>query len=161
MSMRTRAVLALTLALAFAGAFSARAQRGRGDRRNRFAVDSSTLASIKGLECSFSVGTTARWDNGVATAQTATQADGGRVSIRQIDAQDGTAHIFGGFARGQDVNVRLGGSNLHFLDVGTDGGLGVITVFAAETRDGRLQAVYSRAGYPQAAQYYGECTADR
>jgi hypothetical protein len=160
MSIRTKAVLALTTALALAAAFSVRAQRG-DRRRNRFAIDSSTLASIKSLDCSFSAGTAGRWDNGTGAAQTSTQQDGGRVTIQRIDVQDGTAQIFSGFVRGQDVNVRLGGENLHFLDVGTDGGLGVITVFAAETRNGRLQAVYSRAAHPQAAQYYGDCAAGR
>jgi hypothetical protein len=52
-----------------------------------------------------------------------------------------------------------------------NGGLTVITVFAKETHDGRLQAVYSHAAYvqngpaatpnPEATQYYGDCEATR
>ena len=57
--------------------------------------------------------------------------------------------------------MKLVGSNLHFLNVGIDGGLIVVTVFAKETHDGRLQAVYSRAAYPEAAQYMGDCEAAR
>ena len=50
-------------------------------------------------------------------------------------------------------------------------GLGVVTVFAKETHDGRLQAVYSRAAYvengsggpsvPETGQYYGDCEVER
>ena len=36
-----------------------------------------------------------------------------------------------------------------------------VTVFAKETHDGRLQAVYSRAAYPDAAQYMGDCEPSR
>lgn len=52
-------------------------------------------------------------------------------------------------------------SGRHFLDVALDGGLTVITVFPKETHDGRLQAVYSRAAYPDAAQYVGDCEPSR
>ena len=51
--------------------------------------------------------------------------------------------------------------NLHFLNIALDGGLTVITVFPKETHDGRLQAVYSRAAYPDAAQYLGDCEPSR
>jgi len=119
------------------------------------------LESIKRLQCSFSAASTASWDNGVPTARTITQPDGGRLTIDRIDVQDGTAEIGGSFRGGDNVNVKLVGANLHFLDVATDGGLTVITVFAKETHDGRLQAVYSRAAFPQAAQYYGDCEAGR
>ena len=59
------------------------------------------------------------------------------------------------------MNVKLVGSNLHFLDVAIDGGLIVMTVFAKEMHDARLQAVYSRAAYPEWAQYAGDCEAGR
>jgi hypothetical protein len=150
----------VTAAMVLVCAFSVQAQR-RGRRRNRIPEPSSLLDSVKALQCSFSAGSTARWENGMAKVQTSTLPDGGRITIEQIDVQGGTANIVTGFRRGDDVNVRLVGSNLHFLDVGPDGALGVVTVFAQETQDGRLQAVYSRAAYPEAAQYYGDCVADR
>ena len=83
------------------------------------------------------------------------------VSVDKIDTEEGTAEFVGFFRRGDNVIVKLVGSNLHFLDVGIDGGLIVVTVFAKETHDGRLQAVYSRAAYPEAAQYAGDCEAQR
>src|SRR6476646_10077750 len=90
MTTRTRALTALTAliaALAMMTVLAITAQRGRRDRRNRFAIDSTTLASIISLECPFSSGSAGRWKNGPATAQTATQAVAGRISIRQIDVQ--------------------------------------------------------------------------
>jgi hypothetical protein len=50
------------------------------------------------------------------------------------------------------------------------GGLAVTSVFARESRDGKLKATYSRANFlpagppgvvaePEASQYYGECDA--
>ena len=85
--------------------------------------------------------------------------------------QDGTAEIGGFFRGGENVNVKLAGSALHFLDIGLNGSLTIVTVFAKETRDGRLQAVYSHAAYatsgpgassnPEATQYYGDCETGR
>jgi len=67
------------------------------------------------------------------------------VSIDKIDTEEGTAEFVGFFRRGDNVNVKLVGSNLHFLDVGIDGGLIVVTVFAKEPTTAGWQAVYSRA----------------
>lgn len=84
------------------------------------------------------------------------------LGIAEINADEGTAVFESFFRRGETaVNVKLVGSNLHFLNVGIDGGLIVVTVFPKETHDGRLQAVYSRAAYPEAAQYMGDCEATR
>jgi hypothetical protein len=83
------------------------------------------------------------------------------VSIDKIDTEEGTAQIVGFFRRDEDVTVKLVGSNMHFFNVGIDGGLTIVTVFAKETHDGRLQAVYSRAAYPEAAQYVGDCEPTR
>ena len=63
--------------------------------------------------------------------------------------------------RDEDITVKLVGSNLHFFNVAIDGGLTIVTVFAKETHDGRLQAVYSRAAFPDAVQYQGDCEAGR
>jgi hypothetical protein len=145
MSNRAIALVALTAAVAIAAGFSSRAQFGGRDRgRNRVPETSQTLQSLKRLKCAFPG-----------------KPGDPLVSIDKIDTDEGTAEIVGFFRRGDYVNIKLVGSNLHFLDVGIDGGLTVITVFAKETHDGRLQAVYSRAGYPDAAQYTGDCEATR
>jgi hypothetical protein len=73
-----------------------------------------------------------------------------------------------GFRPADNVTVKLVGGTLHFVDIGLNGTLGVLTVFARESRDGRLQAVYSRASYaesggfgtpapPVMSQFYGDC----
>jgi hypothetical protein len=170
MSNRASALIALTAAIAMAVGFSVRAQRG-GRGRNRIPDNSQMLESLKGLKCSFSAATSGTWDGGTPQAQTKTQANGASVTITKIDVQDGTAEIGGFFRGGDNVNVKLAGTTLHFLDISLNGGLTVITVFAKETRDGRLQAVYSHAAYvqngpaatpnPEAMQYYGDCEPQR
>ena len=146
MSNRASFLVALTAALAMVVGFSLRAQRGGGERRgrNRIPETSQMLQSLKRLKCAFP-----------------TKPGDPIVSIDKIDTDEGTAEIVGFFRRGENVNMKLVGSNLHFLDVAIDGGLTVITVFAKETQDGSLQAVYSRAAYPEAAQYMGDCEAVR
>ncbi len=136
--------VALTVTVVLAFGFSLRAQR-RGERgRNRIPQTSELLQSLKHLTCTFPG-----------------KPVDPLVTIDRIDADEGTAEFVGFFRRGDNVNVKLVGSNLHFLDVGIDGGLIVVTVFAKETHDGRLQAVYSQAAFPEAAQYVGDCEPQR
>lgn len=163
--------MALTVAMAMVVGFTVRAQRG-GRGRNRIPETSQMLESVKRLKCSFSAATNGAWENGEPQAKTQQAPNGASITITNIDAQDGTAEVGGGgFRSGNEVNVKLAGTNLHFLDIGLNGSLTVVTVFAKETRDGRLQAVYSHAAYvqngpgataqPEAAQYYGDCEATR
>jgi len=139
MSTRNSALVAIVAALLMVAGFSIRAQRRGG--RNRIPETSQLLQSVKRLKCVFP---------GKPIDAT--------VTIEQIDTDEGTA-VVPGFRGGVGVNVKLVGSNLHFLDVAIDGGLTVVTVFPKETHDGRLQAVYSRAAFPEAAQYMGDCEA--
>jgi hypothetical protein len=173
MSPRVRAVIALTAVLALVIGFSVRAQRaGDRRRRNRVPENSQTLESLKRLRCSFSAATSGVWDpNGSAQARTKEQPNGATVTINNIDVQDGTAEMGGFLREGDNVNVKLAGSTLHFLDIALNGSLTVISVFAKETHDGRLQAVYSHAAYlptglgamaaPEGTQYYGDCEPGR
>ena len=173
MSRAVRTLLAMTAVLAIAIGFSVRAQRA-GERRNRNRIpeNSQALESLKRLRCSFSAATSGVWDqNGSAQARTKEQPNGATVTINNIDVQDGTAEIGGFFREGENVNVKLAGSTLHFLDIALNGNITVITVFAKETHDGRLQAVYSHAAYvptgrgatgvPEGTQYYGDCEPGR
>ena len=172
MSNRASALVALVAVAALGIGFSVRAQRGGRERRGRIPENSQMLESLKRLTCSFSAATAGVWDeHGSAQAQTKERANGATVTITSIDVQDGTAEIGGAFRGGDNVNVKLAGSTLHFLDIGLNGSLTVITVFAKETHDGRLQAVYSHAAYvqngrgatpsPEATQYYGDCDPGR
>ena len=143
MTTRNSILVALVAAVVMVAGFSIRAQR-RGERgRNRIPENSQVLQGIKRLRCVFP-------GNPVDAT----------VTIDQIDTDEGTA-VVPGFRGGVGVNVKLVGSNLHFLDVAIDGGLTVVTLFPRETHDGRLQAVYSRAAFPEAAQYMGDCEATR
>ena len=140
---RLAVLVSVTVAIAMVFGFMARAQR-RGER-NRIPETSRLLQSLKHLKCVFPGKPLDPF-----------------VTIDNINADEGTAEFASFFRRGESpVNVKLVGSNLHFLDVGIDGGLIVVTVFAKETHDGRLQAVYSRAAYPEAAQYMGDCEPQR
>jgi len=172
MSNRARGLLALTAAFALAIGFSVRAQRSGERRRNRIPENSKTLESLKRLRCSFSAATSGVWpENGSPLARTKEQTNGATVTINNIAVQDGTAEIGGFFRAGENGNVKLAGSALHFLDISLNGSLTVITVFAKETHDGRLQAVYSHAAYvqngpgatatPEGTQYYGDCEPGR
>ena len=147
MSSRVLVPLALTLAVVVAIGFSLRSALRNGNERRPSLIPetSPALQSLKRLRCSFPD----RFGDPV-------------VWFDKIDTDDGSAEV-GGFFRRRDesVNVKLVGSNLHFLDVDLDGGLTVVTVFAKETHDGRLRAVYSRASNPDAAQYTGDCEASR
>lgn len=172
MSNRARALLALTAAIALAIGFSVRAQRFGERRRNRIPENSRSLESLKRLRCAFSAATSGVSDeNGSTLAKTNAQPNGATIAIDNIDVQDGTAEVAGSFRGGNNVNVKLAGSTLHFLDIALNGSLTVITVFAKETHDGRLLAVYTHAAYvqsgpgttpnPEAWQSYGDCEPGR
>ena len=139
---RVAALVSVTVAIAMMLGFMARAQRRT---RNLIPENSELLRSVKRLKCLFPGKPLDPY-----------------ITIDKIDTDEGTAEFNTFFRRGETgVNVKLVGSNLHFLNVGIDGGLIVVTVFAKETHDGRLQGVYSRAAYPEAAQYQGDCEAVR
>jgi hypothetical protein len=145
--------------------------RGGRERRGRIPEASASLQSLKSLRCAFSAAASATWDNGRPEAKLRNAEGEAALTINNIDVQDGSAEIGGGFRGGDNVIVKLVGANLHFLDVALNGSLGVVTVFAKESHDGRLQAVYSRASYvesgfggsgqPEVGQYYGDCEAGR
>jgi hypothetical protein len=173
--MKRVALIVLILGLVFVVNRLVLGQRfGRGgrERRNRIPETSATLQSVKSLTCRFTAAASGAWENGESHVRLKDAGTPVSLTIRGIDVQDGTAEIGGGSFRGGDnVVVKLVGANLHFLDMALNGGLGVVTVFAKETHDGRLQAVYSRAAYvesgpggsgePETGQYYGDCEAER
>jgi len=137
--------------------------------RNRVPAPNAQLAASSRLTCSFTVATNAVWKDGSPTATVQNASLPPSITFTNIDVEDGTADAGAGF-NSEDIIVKLAGSTLHFLDIALDGTLGVITVFARETHDGRLQAVYSRTAYvtgrggsgaPEAAQFYGDCAADQ
>jgi hypothetical protein len=172
--MKRVAVIVLILGLVFVLdrlVIGQRFGRGGRERRNRIPETSATLQSVKSLTCRFTAAAAGSWEGGESHARLKETGTPVSLVIRDIDVQDGTAEIGGGFRGGDNVIVKLVGANLHFLDMALNGGLGVVTVFAKETHDGRLQAVYSRAAYvengsggpsvPETGQYYGDCEVER
>jgi hypothetical protein len=164
--LRAVAVVALSVVV---GHSLVRGQRGR---RNRVPEASKLLESLKGLRCSFPAAASATWKDNEPQAQATRLASAAVLTAFDIDTQDGTAEVTGGNLRATTrVTVKLAGSTLHFLDMGLDGAVGLLTVFARESHDGRLLAVYSRASYvdngggapdpPLMSQFYGDCEAGR
>ncbi len=160
--LRTLAVVALSFVVGNS------VVRGQRERRNRIPATSKVLESLKSLKCSFPAAASATWEGREPQAQARKLPAAAVLTVFNIDAQDGSAEINGGGFRGADnVTVKLAGATLHFLDIGLDGAMSVLTVFARESHVGRLQAVYSRASYvettrgapepPIMSQFYGDC----
>jgi hypothetical protein len=164
--LRAVAVVALSVVVGHA---DVRGQRGR---RNRIPAPSAILESLKGLSCSFPAAALATWKSTEPQVQAIRLASAAVLTAFDIDTQGGTAEMTGGNLRAPiRVTVKLAGSTLHFLDIGLDGAVGLLTVFGRESHDGRLLAVYSRASYvengggvpdpPIMSQYYGDCETGR
>jgi hypothetical protein len=128
------------------------------------------LSTIKTLTCTFSVSAVGGWKNGEPQGQIKT---GGMVTVQleDIDAQDGSARLLGA-AAGEDIVLQASPWNLHFLELQRSGRLTMTSVFAQESKPGRLKAVHTRTDYlkismpkfesePTAAQYYGDCEVGR
>jgi hypothetical protein len=153
---------AVTLAVWPGAARSLSAQRGRDPRgrggRGRPAPPSALLESITSLTCAFAASSVATWQDGEPQVHVNSATAPLTLAITNIDSQEETARIAdAGLYR--DAAVKLAGSNLHVLDVRPDGALTVTTVFAQESREGRLKAVHSRV--PDSSQYYGDCAFTR
>lgn len=91
------------------------------------------------------------------------------LTFDQIDLQEGSAHVTGGYVA-NDIVARLAGTTLHFLNVGSSGPIAITTVFDSPASAGKLKAVHSRHDYVESSlpgfaarpeQYYGECEAPR
>jgi hypothetical protein len=124
---------------------------------------SPRLTSIRALTCTFTVMATGTWTKGDAEASVKPAKLS--VSFSAIDADDGTANAAGTTFKAH-VTVRLVGNYLTFMQSDAYGATYLTTVFATETRPGRLQAVHTRHEYTPVSvpgftsrpeQYYGEC----
>ena len=124
------------------------------------------LAGVTGLDCSFTVITTADWAGGGAEAAT----DPAALSLRfeEIDADGATAAIVGPYGASHII-VRQTGDYLHLVQMFTVGPLYTTTVIDRETADGRLMAVHTRHEYTDTRlvgftsrpeQYVGDCAVE-
>jgi hypothetical protein len=124
------------------------------------------LETITSLRCRFSVRTSVLWKDGKPDVRSEQAAS--RLTISNIDVQDGTAEIVGPQGRRFATTVLSDGSL--FVMESTRGTLHVTTVFAIESSPGMLKAVRAEYGYeyltvppfptdPTVWHSYGECEA--
>ena len=122
------------------------------------------LTSISVLRCRFSVTTSVLWKDGKPDVRT--EARESRVTITNIDIQDGTAEVPG--PRGRRFATTTLSDGSLFVMESTEGGLHVTTVFAVESSRGKLKAARAEYSYvyltvpplvpdPTVSQSYGEC----
>jgi hypothetical protein len=125
------------------------------------------MRTIKRLSCVFPIESTATWSAETAELPRIKTDAALAFEIEDIDTVDGSARLVGPKDEA-DVIAKLFAWSLHFLETNASGGgINVTTVFAQESRDGKLRAVHSRADYLPAAgtraadasasQFYGEC----
>ena len=93
------------------------------------------LASVTGLRCRFSLTTSVLWKDGKPDVRS--QATESRLTIANIDVQDGTAEIPGPRGRGYATTTLSDGSL--FVMESARGALRVTTVFAVESSPGLAQ----------------------
>jgi hypothetical protein len=128
------------------------------------------LTGVTALNCTFPVSVATTWKDGEPEA-VVRKTPVLTFVIDQIDVGEGSARMVG-VSSGQHVTASLSGSNLHIMDLRSSGSLTITTVFAQETKDGKLKAVHTRTDYlrysvpgfvsqPEVSQHYGECEVKR
>ena len=153
----TRRAACLLAAVAVVSPCETAAARQEGARQN-------PLTSITALKCSFSVTTTVVWKDG--RPEVRTERIESRLTIADINVQDGTAEVVGPQGRRFATTVLSDGS-LYFTE-STRGALEVTSVFASESAPGTFKAVRAVQAYvfltvppfvpdPRVSQSVGEC----
>ena len=122
------------------------------------------LASLRGLRCRFSVTSSVVWKDGKPDVRT--DARESRVTITNIDMQDGSAEVPGPRGR-RFATITLSDGSLFVME-STEGALHVTSVFAVESSPGKFKAVRAEYSYvyltvpplvpdPTVSHSYGEC----
>jgi hypothetical protein len=122
------------------------------------------LTSITNLRCHFTATTSVVWKGGKPDVHT--EATESRVTLSDIDVQDGTAEASGPQGK-RFATAVLSDGTLYFMET-TRGALDLTTVFATESSPGKLKAVRAQHAYifltvppfdenPSVSQSYGEC----
>ena len=121
------------------------------------------LETAQRLDCVFPLIAIGTWTDGEPQAEV--KPTDLSFQFESIDPDEGVADALGLFGPSHIV-ARFSGESLHFMQVGRSGPLYVTTVFARESREGKLIAVHTRHEYTPASvpgftsrpeQYYGEC----
>ena len=124
------------------------------------------LTAVTSLRCRFSVRTSVLWKDGKPDVRT--EPTTARLTISNIDVQDGTAEVPGPQGR-RFATVTLSDGSLFVME-STRGALHVTTIFATESSPGALKAVRAEYSYeyltvppfitdPTVGHSYGECQA--
>jgi hypothetical protein len=123
------------------------------------------LATAKTLTCTFSVVATGNWKEGAPEATTG-QAKR-TVAFSNVNIDEGTADAGGDLGGSSFIVVRQSTDYLHLMQSHSGGQLYTTTVFARETKEGRLMAVHTRHEYTDVRlpgytsrpeMYLGDCT---
>jgi hypothetical protein len=128
------------------------------------------LTTITSLNCTFATGAQVVWAKDGTISVKVKEGAVLNVTIRKIDAADGTAELVS--PNQAEGIVQVYGWNMHILEASRSGRMLITTVFGREGRDKKLKAVHTRTDYlpidlpgftsePEATQYYGECEAGR
>jgi hypothetical protein len=121
------------------------------------------LAATRGLECSFPVMTTGTWKDGAPSGSVATSTI--KVTFKNVNVDEGTADADSPYGASFIV-VRHANDYLHLMQMHSAGPLYTTTVFARESKEGRLMAVHTRHEYTDVRlpgftsrpeMYLGEC----
>lgn len=102
------------------------------------------LGGARTVRCEFSTMAVGDWKDGVA--QTATRSATLSLRFESVDVDGGTAEAVGPFGP-SEINVRVTGNALHFMQSFREGPLYLTTVIGRPTKDGRWPAVHTRHEY--------------
>lgn len=146
--------LGVTLLLLSCAATPAAAQHGPLQQR---------LAAATGVQCTFAVVATGTWKAGVP--ETASRPTRLTLNFKNVNVDEGTADAEATFG-GSFVVVRHTTDYLHLMQTHGSGPLYVTTIFARESKEGRMLAVHTRheftdvsvAGFTSRPEtYLGDC----
>jgi len=122
------------------------------------------LATITSLRCHFIIKTSVLWTDGKPNVRQ--EPTDVRVTVSEVDLQDGTAEISSPQGR-RFASALLSDGSLYFMET-TSGAMDVTAVFATQSSRGKLRAVRGEYAYvyltvppfvpdPAVSQSYGEC----
>src|SRR5262245_11684023 len=105
-----------------------------------------SLTAVRQLKCAFPISVAASWKNGEPQSEVRTEGVL-TFEIDQVDVSDGSAQFLGVGAPPAHIIAQISGPNLYFLDIRPNGSLAITTVFAQESRQEKLKAVYMRTDF--------------
>jgi hypothetical protein len=127
------------------------------------------LANAKKVKCTFPIHVRVDWKNGEPVVENIT-TEPLTLEFHDINTDEGTAQSATTFGPNFDIVVRQTYMALNFVQSMRSAGLYTTTIFARQSRAGRLRAVHTRHEYmdvnlagftSRPEQYYGDCEVTR